>query len=89
MYIPQKTQAGCNRTDVSYIDGDVTTSNFPFCNELPEEATDKEVLSVTEKRLHKWTAMEGLYCGRTIAQAISRRLPTASARVRSQVMWDL
>jgi hypothetical protein len=27
--------------------------------------------------------------GRTIAQAVSRWLPTASARVRSQVMWDL
>jgi hypothetical protein len=27
--------------------------------------------------------------GRAIAQAVSRRLPTAAARVRSQVMWDL
>jgi hypothetical protein len=27
--------------------------------------------------------------GRAIAQAVSRRLPTAAARVRCQVMWDL
>jgi hypothetical protein len=27
--------------------------------------------------------------GRAIAQAVSRRLPTAAARVRSKVMWDL
>jgi hypothetical protein len=27
--------------------------------------------------------------GRAIVQAVIRRLPTAEARVRSQVMWDL
>jgi hypothetical protein len=27
--------------------------------------------------------------GRAIAQAVSRWLPTAAARVRSQIMWDL
>jgi hypothetical protein len=27
--------------------------------------------------------------GRAIAQAVSRRLPTAVAKVRAQVMWDL
>jgi hypothetical protein len=27
--------------------------------------------------------------GRAVAQAVRRRLPTAAARVRAQVMWDL
>jgi hypothetical protein len=31
----------------------------------------------------------GYIHGRVIAQAVSRRLPTTAARVRSQVMWDL
>jgi hypothetical protein len=30
-----------------------------------------------------------MYVRRAIAQAVSRRLPTAAARVRGQVMWDL
>jgi hypothetical protein len=86
-YDPQKTQAGCNHTEISYscIDGDITTSSFPFCNEVPEQATDKQVFTVTDECLHKWIAMERLHCGRAVVQAVSRRLPIAAARVRSEV----
>jgi hypothetical protein len=46
-----------------YIDGDKITRSLPFCNELPEQATGKDVFRVADECLHKWTAMERLYCG--------------------------
>jgi hypothetical protein len=57
---------------------------------------NKQVLSINNYKILTMPNFDVIICyilkisvGRATAQAVSRRLPNAAARVRAQVMWDL
>jgi hypothetical protein len=64
---------------LTYQDTGVLTEQSPFVTRHAYLSSRPSVLV----RLHKHSSQ-----GRAIAQAVSRWLPTAAARVRSRVWWD-
>jgi hypothetical protein len=47
-------------TNIRYIDGDVTTSNFFFCKERPKPTTGNDVSCYWRNSAAKWNEMEWL-----------------------------
>ena len=47
-------------TNIRYIDGDVSTSNFFFCNESPKRTTGNDMSCYWRTPAGKWNMMEGL-----------------------------
>jgi hypothetical protein len=47
-------------TNIRYIDGDVTASNFFFCKERPKSTTDNDVSCYWRTSARKWNEMEEL-----------------------------
>ena len=47
-------------TNIGYIDGDVTTSNFFICKERPKRTTGNDVSRYWRTSTGKWNEMEGL-----------------------------
>jgi hypothetical protein len=44
VYNPQKTEANCNRTEISYIYGDITPSSFPSATNFQSKELRKKYL---------------------------------------------